>query len=159
MKPSLVIPLLACLLLATGQADERRLSGEDTARHPTSRALPSMPAPAPSMPSPAPSLRFQSPSSPAHDRTLLEDIDPAVRQYWSDKCVQQRARGWGYTGDCNHPAYSGGYYGPAPMVVPDGYRSYGERAGTHAHRKGESCRRRGHLGILPPRPQLRGYFR
>jgi hypothetical protein len=48
--------------------------------------------------------------------TAAERRDPAVRQYWSDRCVQQRARGWGQTADCDNPAYSGGYR--------PGYRDY-----------------------------------
>lgn len=104
------IPLLGCLLLAAAQADERRHSDADTSRHGPPPAKPTGPA----------RLLPQGARPPAQGRTLLEDVDPAVRQYWSDKCVQQRARGWGNTGDCNHPAYSGGYYGTAPLVVPYG---------------------------------------
>lgn len=39
--------------------------------------------------------------------TVLERIDPAVRQYWSDKCVRERAAGRQQPRDCYHPAYSG----------------------------------------------------
>jgi hypothetical protein len=37
-------------------------------------------------------------------------IDPAVEQFWSDRCVQQRRdRNRPHTKDCDNPAYSGGY--------------------------------------------------
>jgi len=42
--------------------------------------------------------------------------------YWSKKCIRQRRSSLGslgHTGDCDHPAYSGGYYpyGPPPPVI------------------------------------------
>ncbi|HBG96928.1 MAG TPA: hypothetical protein DDY14_16735 [Chromatiaceae bacterium] len=38
----------------------------------------------------------------------LPPTDPALRQYWSNRCMQQPVRGWGHTGDCESPAYHGG---------------------------------------------------
>lgn len=139
--------LLLTLALSTSvQADERRQAGEDTARHPALTEHPA--APRGGMQAPAPG-RLPTPAVRGGEPTLLEDIDPAVRQYWSGKCTQQRARGWGHTGDCKHPAYSGGYYGPAPLVVVP----YGDAAQPRSHR------RPGHLGIQPPRPEGRGHLR
>lgn len=81
------------------QADERRRSGTDTARHRDGTVD---------------QLTGQTTglgrirSAPAR---IIVPADPAVRRYWSDKCVQQRARGWGHSGDCEHPTYHGGYGG------------------------------------------------
>ncbi len=156
MKSSHASALLLCLLLAPAQADERRQSGTDTGRHVAPRAAPSAPAS-------AQRLRRQSVRRSVDDRTLLEDIDPAVRQYWSQKCVQQRARGWGHTGDCNHPAYSGGYDGRAPLVVPYDPRGRGYPSRIHPEGpyrlQAEPSRRRGHLGVQPPRKEGRGHLR
>jgi len=55
------------------------------------------------------------------DATLQEQVDPAVRQFWSDRCVNQRASGRSHSGDCNHPAYSGAGYG---WVDPYRYPEY-----------------------------------
>ena len=55
------------------------------------------------------------------DPTLQEQVDPAVRQFWSDKCVNQRASGRSHSMDCDHPAYSGGGYG---WVDPYRYPRY-----------------------------------
>lgn len=36
-------------------------------------------------------------------------MDPAVEQFWSDRCVQQRRdRSRPHTKDCDNPAYTGG---------------------------------------------------
>lgn len=91
--------LVGLVLLVSGVtvADERRKGGTDTQRHPSkaSRTLTDR--------HPPKALR-----SDGDGQTRLERVDPAVRQYWSDRCVQQRARGWGQTGDCDSPAYTGG---------------------------------------------------
>lgn len=43
-------------------------------------------------------------------------IDPAVEQFWSDRCVQQRRdRSRPHTKDCDNPAYTGGYRGREPF--------------------------------------------
>jgi len=140
--PVVVLGLLSCLPPAVLSAAERRQSGEDTARHATQGAQPG------SGPPQGSSERLVTPSARAPGPTLMEAVDPAVRQYWSNKCVQQRARGWGHTDDCNHPAYSGSGYGRAPVVVP-----YAVPV------RPEPRRRRGHLGIQPPRPGGRGHLR
>ena len=127
----------ACLLPAAVQADERRQSGTDTARQ-SARSAP-----------------LTSPSSGIgtvyEGRTLQEQIDPAVRQYWSDKCVQQRARGWGHTGDCRHPAYSGAG-SPPVILVPYGYP-------TSPYANEPRARSRGHLNMPAPTPGGRGHLR
>jgi hypothetical protein len=138
------LPLLL-LLAGVAPADERRQSDRDTARHPA-RSEASAPADV-GQPSAGPQ-RARTPAVQGRRPTPLEELDPAVRQYWSDKCVQQRARGWGQTGDCNHPAYSGDSYGtPRVIVVPQPYPV--ERA----------PRGRGHLNMPPPRPGGRGHLR
>ena len=138
----MVLGLLSCLPPAVLSAAERRQSGEDTARHAAQgvehagkRRYGS-------------GERLVTPSARAPGPTVMEAIDPAVRQYWSNKCLQQRARGWGHTGDCNHPAYSGSGYGAAQVVVP-----------YPVPVQPEPRRRRGHLGIQPPRPGGRGHLR
>lgn len=99
---ALTAAALLCLWLPPVLADERRLSNGDTARRSAGQAR----------------------DLPAHPRDLTDSrvrnrieansggtpvpANPAVRQYWSDRCVQQRARGWGHTGDCESPAYHGG---------------------------------------------------
>lgn len=138
----MVLGLLSCLPPTVLSAAERRQSGEDTARHATQSAEPG------SGGRQRAGERLVTPSARVPGPTLMEAVDPAVRQYWSDKCVQQRARGWGHIGDCNHPAYAGSGYGIAPVVVP-----YPVPVGP------EPRRRRGHLGIQPPRPGGRGHLR
>ncbi|WP_200236413.1 hypothetical protein [Thiohalocapsa halophila] len=140
--PVVVLGFLSCLPPAVLSAAERRQSGEDTARHAPQGAS------AGSAGSRGSGARLVTPSARAPRPTLMEAVDPAVRQYWSNKCVQQRARGWGHTGDCNHPAYSGSGYGRAPVVVP-----------YPVPVQPEPRRRRGHLGIQPPRPGGRGHLR
>jgi hypothetical protein len=135
---------LLLFLAAAAQAQERRQSGGDTARHP---ARPALSAPADSGQQAGGPHRAPTSAVRGRQPTLLEALDPAVRQYWSDKCVQQRARGWGQTGDCNHPAYSGDSYGtPRVIVVPQPYPV--DRA----------PRGRGHLNMPPPRPGGRGHL-
>lgn len=44
--------------------------------------------------------------------------------YGSAKCIRQRRSSfspWNHSKDCDHPAYSGGYY-PTPYLSPYGYR-------------------------------------
>ncbi len=51
--------------------------------------------------------------------------DPGLHPFWSERCVEQRARGWGHTGDCDNPAYTGERYRipyprwPAPPYEPE----------------------------------------
>ncbi|MGB5831281.1 MAG: hypothetical protein WBG92_04730 [Thiohalocapsa sp.] len=95
MRSLCCIAVLAWLLLGAvfAQGDERRQSDRDTGRHPTVDGGPDRTR----------GVTIQGPSAPAR-----EPRDPAVRQYWSGKCLQQRARGWGHSGDCESPAYHGG---------------------------------------------------
>jgi hypothetical protein len=133
---------LSCMLLllsADMPADERRHAGHDSARHGVAADPAHRPAPA------APS-RFSGGAAPA--RTLQEQIDPAVRHYWSERCVQQRARGWGHTGDCKHPPYSGAGYGAAPVIVV-----------PYAPRSDGAGRRPGHLRLPPPGSRGRTHVR
>lgn len=37
--------------------------------------------------------------------------DPAVEQYWSDRCVREREFGYTSSANCRHPAYNGSGYG------------------------------------------------
>jgi hypothetical protein len=99
LTPAILLSLLSLLSLSSlppAQADEHRLSGGDTARQSAaqSRGLPAQPKV-------TNRIGASSGSTPV-------PADPAERQYWSDRCVQQRARGWGHTGDCESPAYHGG---------------------------------------------------
>jgi len=109
--PVLRLMLLAALLFGAGAAaaDERRHSGEDTSRHPRRDDGQAY--------RPPPRL---SAGRRSYDDPLVGS-SPAERQYWSDRCVQQRARGWGSTGDCDSPAYTGGY-DRRPRFRP--YREY-----------------------------------
>lgn len=55
-------------------------------------------------------------------------IDPAVEQFWSDRCVQQRRdRSRPHTKDCDNPAYTGGAHARDPyrhhQSPPYGYGS------------------------------------
>jgi hypothetical protein len=135
----LLLLLFQLTVVPATLADERRHSGADTERHPARTVSPKTPASHGDQ-------RLLTPSVRGRERTLLEEVDPAVRQYWSDKCVQQRARGWGHTGDCNHPAYSGNYYRQPPIIVVP------ESSGVYQ-------RRRGHIGVERPRSAVRGYLR
>ncbi len=132
--------LLLSLLSSVGAAaDERRQSTRDTSRDsvPTGQSV-----------SPKRDAATGRLSVGAPQRTLQEEIDPAVRQYWSSKCVQQRERGWGHTGDCTHPAYSGSGYGAAPIVVvPYGYPPQ------------QRDRGRGQIRMPPPGSGYRGHLR
>lgn len=56
------------------------------------------------------------------DRTLQEQVDPAIRQFWTDRCVDQRAASQSHTRDCDNPAYSGGGYGWGDPYSYPGYR-------------------------------------
>lgn len=40
--------------------------------------------------------------------------DPAVNQYWSDRCVREREFGYTSSANCRHPAYNGSGYGFGP---------------------------------------------
>jgi hypothetical protein len=118
----LLVLVMASMLisLTSVQADERRRSGTDTARHPSigrdggddHRAG-------------ADSIRG---TPPVRGVT----VDPAVQQYWSNKCVQQRARGWGQTGDCDSPAYTGGGRDVYRRGAPHDRRGYGRYPGPSA---------------------------
>jgi len=48
-------------------------------------------------------------------------VDPAVEQFWSDRCVQQRRDRRPHTKDCDNPAYTGGYRGPPAYRHPPPY--------------------------------------
>jgi len=89
--------VITCLLmsLAPAQADERRRSGTDTARHPSIAD------------DGGADHRAGAVRSRGAPFARGVPVDPAKEQFWSDKCVQQRARGWGHTGDCDSPAYTG----------------------------------------------------
>lgn len=141
--------LVLGLLPSLAEADERRRSGTDTSRHPPggmARSTERQPA------HERTGERLVMPSVRGQGATMMERVDPAVRQYWSSKCVQQRARGWGHTGDCNHPAYSGSGYGAAPVVVP-----YAVPVPVPAQPRQQ--RRPGHLNIRPAEPGGRGHLR
>ena len=48
---------------------------------------------------------------------------PPEYGYWSRKCIKQRGSSltpWNHSKDCDHPAYSGGYY-PGNFAPPYGY--------------------------------------
>jgi hypothetical protein len=96
LPAAILMALLSLLALPSAQADERRLSGGDTQRQSVVERR-EFPAP----PQVTERIGASSGSTPV-------PTDPAVRQYWSDRCVQQRARGWGHTGDCESPVYHGG---------------------------------------------------
>jgi hypothetical protein len=104
--------------LTSVQADERRRSGTDTARHPSI------------VRDGGTDDRVGAGSNRGAPPMRRVPVDPAVEQYWSNKCLQQRARGWGHTGDCDSPAYTGGgrdlYRGSAPRNG----RGYGRYPGT-----------------------------
>lgn len=109
----LCIPLIS--LPASSQADERRRSGTDTDRHSSVDRHD----------------RSDHRSGAGAVRGAWSDKtaprDPAVEYYWSNKCVQQRARGWGHTGDCDSPAYTGGsrdLYRGYPRHNRQGQRRY-----------------------------------
>lgn len=82
-------------------------------------------------------------------------IDPAVQQFWSERCVQQRRYGLPHTKDCDNPAYTGGGGAYRPYRPPHGYPS-------HRPPWGEGDWR-GYRLILPyrgvPEPEPRGSFR
>ena len=46
--------------------------------------------------------------------THAERVDPAVRQFWSDRCVDQRRYGLSHSRDCDNPAYTGGTWYRSP---------------------------------------------
>ena len=124
-------------LSATPGAEERNRSGKDTSRH--------GPREPPRSSIGAGDVRLQSRPGASYGLTEAERRDPAVRQYWSSKCVQQRSRGWGHSGDCESPAYTGGgigssypsYYGYPPRY-PTPYSGYG---GNGVNRGGGFIRR------------------
>jgi len=92
----LLVAMSLLISLTPIQADERRRSGTDTARHPSTGRDGDT------------DHRVGADSIRGVPPVRRMPIDPAVEQYWSNKCVQQRARGWGNTGDCDSPAYTGG---------------------------------------------------
>jgi hypothetical protein len=96
--------VLVSLVVATALASaEPRNSGHgDRSRHPEEATEP-------------PPTGFGAVTRP--DRTAAERVDPAIRRFWSDRCVNQRRHGLPHTGDCDNPAYSGGAY---VRPVPDG---------------------------------------
>lgn len=119
---------LLLLAFASANADERRKGGTDTKRHP------SRPSAALNAPRQSNVFQLQPRGEPGLKRT-----DPAARQYWSDKCLQQRERGWGHTPDCDSPAYTGGH---ARAHRPDRYR--------RQERDWPRVRHRGHVIIERP---------
>jgi hypothetical protein len=91
-----LLVLVMASMLTSVQADERRRSGSDTARHPTIGR------------DGGADHRVGADSIRGTPPVRGVPVEPALEQYWSNKCVQQRARGWGHTGDCDSPAYTGG---------------------------------------------------
>jgi hypothetical protein len=126
-----LLAVLGSLLVATVSvsADPRDSGGSDTSRHHGREGQ-------------AQGLGLDA--RPLPDRTPAGRLDPAVRQFWSERCLNQRRFGLPHTGDCDHPAYSGGGYG-APY--PDGgygpQGGYGRRGG-HGPRGGGVIIERGH---------------
>ena len=121
--------LLAALVLLAGTAlaEERHRPDRDTSRHPGDRDRP-----------PAEDRGPSGFSAAREPLTAAERRDPAVRQFWSDKCVQQRARGWGHTGDCENPAYSGSHPPRWRPYYGGGYRDddgYGYRPRPRPYRR------------------------
>ncbi|MEA3276512.1 MAG: hypothetical protein U9Q81_14730 [Pseudomonadota bacterium] len=78
--------------------------------------------------------------APRRGRVPAEELDPAVKQFWSDRCVNQRRFGRSHTGDCDHPAYSGGGYS---------YRGY--RPDPYAPRADTVIINRGGTVVMPRR--------
>ncbi len=112
-----ILSLLSMIALGSGQASaEPRGSGRgDTARHPQHEV----------------EVPDQDQDYPRHqdrdrDLTRAERLDPAVRQFWSERCVRQRRFGLPHTRDCDNPAYSGGGFG-YPVMRP--YGGHGPRPG------------------------------
>jgi hypothetical protein len=105
-----ILLLLSILVLGAGQASaEPRGSGRgETARHPQHEVE-------------VPDQDRDYPRHRDRDRDLsrAERLDPAVRQFWSERCVRQRRFGLPHTRDCDNPAYSGGGFG-YPVMRPYG---------------------------------------
>lgn len=98
--------------------DERRTSGSDTARRAAPAEMPEQEAAAASViGEDGIQDRWHKPGP----RTGTRGIDPAVQQFWSERCVQQRRAGLPHTKDCDNPAYTGG----AAPARPYPYRPYG----------------------------------
>jgi hypothetical protein len=104
--------------LALGESRSRGTG--DVARHPDSVAKREMA-----------SVRVRGRERPI----VVPTPDPAVENFWSDRCVEQRRYGRSHTKDCDNPAYTGGGY---PYADP--YRSYapygGYRLGPYVPRRG-----------------------
>ena len=101
--------VLSSMMLVFGpvSADPRERGAGDTDRHPDRTERPEP----------------RHSAVPDRGRTRAERVDPAVRQFWSDRCVNQRRFGTPHTGDCDNPAYSGGGYGRGYGYPP--YPPYG----------------------------------
>ncbi len=116
MRFLLLFLLSAVVLIADPVFSEPRGSGRgETARHPQHEV----------------EVPDQDQDYPRHrdrdrDLTPAEQWDPAVRQFWSERCVRQRRFGLPHTRDCDNPAYSGGGFG-YPVMRP--YGGHGPRPG------------------------------
>ena len=97
-------------------ADERRTGGNDTARHPAPAEMPEAGAA-----SAIDENGIQDRRHKRRPRTGTRGVDPAVQQFWSERCVQQRRAGLPHSKDCDNPAYTGG----AALVRPHPFRPYG----------------------------------
>jgi hypothetical protein len=93
---AVVILMLGLLVAGLVSAEPRERGRGESARHPERDEERMLRQPKP---------------LPGRGVTRAERVDPAVRHFWSDRCVRQRRFGLPHTGDCDHPAYSGGGYG------------------------------------------------
>lgn len=116
MRAPIVVSLILTLGATNlGLAGQREHGRTDSSRHPEVREE-----------------RAMSSFSGGGDRdlTLMERVDPAVKHYWSDRCVDQRRFGGRHSRDCDNPAYTGGTGHRGPYYGPYGdYGGYGGHGG------------------------------
>jgi hypothetical protein len=138
--------LMPVLLVASLVSAEPRESGRgDSSRHPEAEMERSTP-------------RFDH--RPDRGINRAESLDPAVRQFWSERCVRQRRFGLPHTGDCDHPAYSGsGYGGGYGYRRYPGYKPYGPRTIYEHPRGGAIIIERDRLRRFEQRPPAPSHLR
>lgn len=144
LNPTLAPVLLALALIcvvAPVSSEPRVRGGDETARHPVGSDEPA---------------RKPDDWSPGKRRPI-GTIDPAVQQFWSERCVQQRRYGLPHTKDCDNPAYTGGSahrpyrpYRPSYGYPP--HRPYWREGDWHGYRPSLP-----YSGV--PEPEPRGRFR